>query len=128
MRFENQITLQAYRAGFKTMRVGMTQAELVGNFATEMTKLGFQGGVFALFGESSAYPHGLPKPRTLQENRVVLVDGGLSVHGYQSDMTRTVVFGTPSAEAQKVFDVVHEAQARALAFAAPGKPAGEVDA
>src|SRR3954470_4444631 len=128
MRFANQITLQAYRAGFKTMKVGMTQAELARNFANEMTKLGFQGGVFALFGESSAYPHGLPKPRTLEENQVVLVDGGLSVHGYQSDMTRTVVFGTPSAEAKKVFDVVHEAQRRAVAFAAPGKMCGDVDA
>ena len=128
MRFANQITLQAYRAGFKTMRAGMTQAELTKNFGDEMTKLGYQGGVFALFGESSAYPHGLPKPRTLQENQVVLVDGGLSVHGYQSDMTRTVVFGSVSPEVQRVFDIVHEAQARALAFAAPGKQAGEVDA
>jgi len=128
MRFANQITLQAYRAGFKTMKVGMTQAELTRNFATEMTKLGFQGGVFALFGESSAYPHGLPKPRTLEENQVVLVDGGLSVNGYQSDMTRTVVFGTPSPEAQKVFDIVHEAQRRAVEFAGPGKKCGDVDA
>ncbi|HEX9311035.1 MAG TPA: aminopeptidase P family N-terminal domain-containing protein, partial [Gemmatimonadaceae bacterium] len=87
MRFANQVTLQAYRAGFKTMKVGMSQAELTRNFATEMTKLGFQGGVFALFGESSAYPHGLPKPRMLEDNQVVLVDGGLSVHGYQSDMS-----------------------------------------
>jgi Xaa-Pro dipeptidase len=128
MRFANQITLQAYRAGFKTLKVGMTQAELARNFATEMAKLGFQGGVFVLFGESSAYPHGLPKPRTLEENQVVLVDGGLSVHGYASDMTRTVVFGTPSPEAQKVFDIVREAQRRALEFAAPGKKCGEVDA
>ncbi len=128
MRFANRITLQAYRAGFKTLKVGMTQAELTRNFATEMTKLGFQGGVFALFGESSAYPHGLPKPRTLAENQVVLVDGGLSVQGYQSDMTRTVVYGTPSAEARKVFDIVHEAQRRAIEFAAPGKKCGDVDA
>ncbi|MFL5599820.1 MAG: M24 family metallopeptidase [Gemmatimonadaceae bacterium] len=128
MRFANQITLEAYRAGFKTLRAGMTQAELARNFASEITKLGFQGGVFALFGESSAYPHGLPKPRTLEENQVVLVDGGLSVLGYQSDMTRTVVFGQPSAEAQKVFDIVHEAQRRALEFAGPGKKCGDVDA
>ncbi|MFL5462820.1 MAG: M24 family metallopeptidase [Gemmatimonadaceae bacterium] len=128
MRFANQITLQAYRAGFKTLRAGMTQAELARNFASEITKLGFQGGVFALFGESSAYPHGLPKPRTLEENQVVLVDGGLSVLGYQSDMTRTVVFGQPSIEAQKVFDIVHEAQRRALEFAGPGKKCGDVDA
>ena len=128
MRFANQTTLDAYRAAFKTLRAGMTQAELAKNVSDEMGKLGYQGGALVLFGESSAYPHGLPKPRALQENQVVLVDGGLSVHGYQSDMTRTVVFGTPTAEMQKVFDVVHEAQARALAFAAPGKRCGEVDA
>jgi Xaa-Pro dipeptidase len=128
MRFANQTTLQAYRAGFKTMKAGMTQAELARNFASEMTKLGFQGGVFVLFGESSAYPHGLPKPRTLEENQVVLVDGGLSVHGYASDMTRTVVFGSVSPEVQRVFDIVREAQRLALEFAGPGKKCGEVDA
>jgi Xaa-Pro dipeptidase len=127
MKFANQTTLEAYRAAFKTLRVGMTQAELAQNVSSEMRKLGYQGGVLVLFGESSAYPHGLPKPRSLEENQVVLVDGGLSVHGYQSDMTRTVVFGTPTAEMKKVFDVVHEAQARAVAFAAPGKKCGEVD-
>jgi Xaa-Pro dipeptidase len=128
MKFANQATLEAYREAFKTLRVGMTQAELAKNVSTEMAKLGYQGGALVLFGESSAYPHGLPKPRALEENQVVLVDGGLSVHGYQSDMTRTVVFGTPSAEARKVFDVVHEAQHRAVAFAAPGKMCGDVDA
>ncbi len=128
MRYANQTTLQAYRAAFKTLKAGMTQAELAQNVAAEMKKLGYDGGALVLFGESSAYPHGLPKPRTLAEDQVVLIDGGLSVHGYQSDMTRTVVFGTPAPEMQKVFDIVHEAQRRAVAFAAPGKVCGEVDA
>ena len=128
MRFANQTTLQAYREAFKTLKVGMTQAELAANVSAEMKKLGYDGGALVLFGESSAYPHGLPHPRALQENQVVLVDGGLSVNGYQSDMTRTVVFGTPTAEMQKVFDIVHEAQAKALAFAGPGKACGDVDA
>ena len=128
MRFANQTTLQAYREAFKTLRVGMTQAELAQNVSNEMKKLGYQGGALVLFGESSAYPHGLPHPRTLEDNQVVLVDGGLSVHGYQSDMTRTIVFGTPAPEVRKVFDIVHEAQRRALEFAAPGRKCGEVDA
>ena len=128
MRFANQITLDAYRAAFQTLRVGMTQAELGGNVSAAFAKLGFQGGALVLFGESSAYPHGLPKPRSLEENQVVLVDGGTTVHGYQSDMTRTVVFGQVAPEAQKVFDIVHEAQRRGLAFAGPGKKCGEVDA
>ena len=129
MRFANQITLETYRAAFKTLRVGMTQAELAKNVTDGFAKVGFPGGfALVLFGESSAYPHGLPHPRTLAENQVVLIDGGTSVHGYQSDMTRTVVFGTPSVEAHTVFEVVHEAQRQAIAFAGPGKKCGEVDA
>jgi len=128
MRFANQTTLQAYREAFKSLRAGMTQAELAAMVSAEMKKLGYDGGALVLFGESSAYPHGLPHPRALQENQVVLVDGGLNVHGYQADMTRTVVFGTPSDEMQKVFDIVHEAQAKAIAFAGPGKECGQVDA
>ena len=128
MRFANQITLETYRAVFKTLRVGMTQAELAKNVFDGFSKVGFPGGfALVLFGESSAYPHGLPKPRTLEENQVVLIDGGTTVHGYQSDMTRTVVFGAPAPEAQKVFAIVHEAQRRAVAFAGPGKKCGEVD-
>jgi Xaa-Pro dipeptidase len=127
MRFANRITLDAYRAALKTLRAGMTQAELARNVSDAFAKMGYQGGALVLFGESSAYPHGLPKPRTLGVNQVVLIDGGTSVNGYQSDVTRTVVFGEPSPEAQKVFDVVHEAQKRALAFAGPGKRCGEVD-
>jgi Xaa-Pro dipeptidase len=127
MRFANLITLDAYRAALNTLRMGMTQAELTKNVSDAFAKIGYQGGALVLFGESSAYPHGLPKPRTLEANQVVLIDGGTNVHGYQSDMTRTVAFGRPVPEAQKVFDIVHEAQKRALAFAAPGKKCGEVD-
>jgi Xaa-Pro dipeptidase len=128
MRYANQITLDVYRAALKTLRAGMTQAELAKNVSDGFAKLGYQGGALVLFGESSAYPHGLPKPRALQENQVVLIDGGTSVHGYQSDMTRTVVFGQPDAEAHKVFAILQDAQKRALGFAGPGKKCGEVDA
>jgi len=76
--------------------------------------MGYQGGALVLFGESSAYPHGLPHPRSLQENQVVLIDGGTSVHGYQSDMTRTTVFGKPDPEAEKVFAILQNAQKQAL--------------
>ncbi|HEV7388919.1 MAG TPA: Xaa-Pro peptidase family protein [Gemmatimonadaceae bacterium] len=128
MRYANAITLDAYRSALKTLRVGMTQAELARNVSQEFARMGYQGGALVLFGESSAYPHGLPHPRSLEENQVVLIDGGTSVHGYQSDMTRTVVFGKPDPEAEKVFAILQDAQKRALAFAAPGKKCGEVDA
>ncbi|HET9984722.1 MAG TPA: Xaa-Pro peptidase family protein [Longimicrobiales bacterium] len=128
MRFANAVTLEAYRAALQTLREGMTQAELGASVQAAFKKLGYDGYALVLFGESSAYPHGLEKPRALESGQIVLVDGGMSVHGYESDMTRTVVFGTPTDEQRRVFDIVHEAQARALAFAAPGKKCGEVDA
>src|SRR5689334_12120005 len=56
MRFANRTTLAAYREAFKSLRVGMTQAELAANVSAEMKKLGFDGGALVLFGESSAYP------------------------------------------------------------------------
>jgi Xaa-Pro dipeptidase len=128
MRYANQVTLQAYDAAFATMKPGMTQEQLSANVSAAMTRLGYEGGALVLFGESSAYPHGAPNPAPLSEGSVVLIDGGLKVHGYQSDDTRTVSFAKPDAEAQRAFDVVREAQQAALAAAAPGRPAGSVDA
>ena len=127
MRHANRVTIEAYRATFQTLREGMTQQELGRILGQAFQKLGYNGGALVLFGESSAYPHGLEKPRALEQGQIVLIDGGTSVHGYQSDITRTVAFGTPSAEAVKVFDTVREAQRRALAAAKPGKKAGAID-
>lgn len=128
MRHANKVTIEAFRATFQTLREGMTQQELGRNLSQAFQKLGYNGGALVLFGESSAYPHGLEKPRALESGQVVLIDGGTSVHGYASDITRTVAFGTPSAEAIRVFEVVREAQRRALVASKPGKKAGEIDA
>jgi Xaa-Pro dipeptidase len=127
MRFANRVTIEAFRAAVQTLRAGMSQNELARNIEVAFDRLGYSGGALVLFGESSAYPHGLEKPRALEEGQVVLIDGGTSVQGYASDITRTVSFGTPASEARKVFDIVKEAQARALAAARPGVACGEVD-
>ena len=128
IRFANRVTQEAYGAAFETLHVGMTQAELAGTVSTAMQRLGYAGSALVLFGEASAYPHGVDDPKPLAEGDVVLVDGGLSVHGYRSDMTRTVAFGTPAPEVETVFGIVQEAQQAALAAAKPGRPAGGVDA
>ena len=127
MRHANRVTIEAFRATLQTLREGMTQTDLRGVLAQAFQRLGYQGGALILFGESSAYPHGLERPRALEPGQLVLIDGGTSVHGYASDITRTVAFGTPSAEVEKVFGIVREAQRRALKAARPGRTAGEID-
>lgn len=129
MRFANRITVEAVEATFASLEVGMTQSDLSRLVRAAFDRLGFGGGwVLALIGESSAYPHGSPNPAALKEGDVVLIDTGTTVHGYQSDITRTTVFGEPTAEFREVYGIVHEAQAAALAATRPGRTCGEIDA
>ncbi|HXY41740.1 MAG TPA: M24 family metallopeptidase, partial [Vicinamibacteria bacterium] len=69
------------------------------------------------------------RPRPLHRGDVVLVDGGCSVHGYESDVTRTGVFGAPPSDRQRrVWDLVRHAQQAAFEAARPGAECQAVDA
>jgi Xaa-Pro dipeptidase len=58
---------------------------------------------------------------------VVLMDCGCTVEGYQSDISRSFVFGEANAEQRRVWNQVHEGQQIANAAARIGRPAGSVD-
>jgi Xaa-Pro dipeptidase len=64
----------------------------------------------------------------ISENSILLMDGGCSVEGYQSDISRTFVIGKPTDKMKKVFEIEHRAQSAALAAAKPGVPCEAVDA
>ena len=82
-----------------------------------------------LVGEYSALPHGTIKPQTIREGTIILIDGGCTVEGYKSDISRTfVVGGKPPDKMKQVFDIVHRAQAAALKAAKPGAACESVDA
>jgi D-alanyl-D-alanine dipeptidase len=55
------------------------------------------------------------------------MDFGGRIHGYCSDITRTVVVGPPSDEVEEVHDIVRRAQEAAFQAAGPGVAAQEVD-
>jgi len=128
MQRANDITIVAYRATWATMRDGMPQDEFAGNCATAFRNLGVQGGVFCSFGKYTAFPHGSSTPQTLAEGDVVLMDGGCSVEGYQSDITRTFVFGKPTPRQRDIWDLEHKAQDAGFAAAKVGAPCETVDA
>ena len=69
-----------------------------------------------LFGGDTAYPHGVKTPKVLEENDMVLIDTGCLLHGYNSDITRSYVFGQASERQRSVWQ--HEKDAQAAAFAA----------
>ena len=67
-------------------------------------------------------------PQKIKEGAIVLMDGGCSVEGYASDISRTFVLGKPTAKMNQIFDIVYKAQSAALAAARPGVPCESVDA
>ena len=129
MQRANDITIAAYRAAFPTMHVGMAQGELSRTIAAAIQRLGgTSDGALVLFGVSSAFPHGTTKPATLKEGDMVLVDGGCTVEGYASDITRTTVFGKPSQRQRDVWDLEKRAQTAAFNAAQIGATCESVDA
>jgi Xaa-Pro dipeptidase len=129
MQRANDITIEAYRAAFAALAEGMTQFDFGRNIRAAFDALGAPGGAAgAQFGENSAFPHGSIQPQRLKKGEVVLVDGGCTVEGYHSDITRTTVFGTPSKRQADVWALEKAAQAAAFAAAQVGATCESVDA
>jgi Xaa-Pro dipeptidase len=128
MQKASDITIEAFRAAFQTFRAGMTQDDLRANIAAAHRALGATGSASVSFGKYTAFPHGSIEPQKLQEGDVIQVDGGCTVDGYQSDITRTTVFGRASARQTEIWNLEKKAQAAAFAVVKPGTPCEAVDA
>jgi len=128
MRLASQVTLKAYEAAWKALKDGMTQDDFADLVALAHKQLGFEGGAGVQVGEYSALPHGSLTPQTVREGSILLIDGGCSVEGYASDLSRTFVLGKPTDKMKQVFEIEYQAQTAALKAARPGVPCEAVDA
>ncbi len=129
MQHAKDITLEVHRRAWKSLRAGVRASEVEAFIDGEHRKLAGAGNTFCIvsFGEDTALPHGGETDRALAENDVVLIDTGTQVDGYNSDITRTYVFGEPTAEVRKVWDAEKRAQAAAFDAARVGAPCESVD-
>ncbi|MEA1888031.1 MAG: Xaa-Pro peptidase family protein [Bacteroidota bacterium] len=127
MDLANNITKKAYKYGFSKLEEGMTREELASHIRFAHSEMGTSGSGGPYFGFTSAFPHGTSQVRHLHEGDIVLVDGGCSVEGFRSDVTRTTVFGKPSDRQREVFNVVLKAQQEAHKAIKPGVACGEID-
>ena len=124
----NEVTMAAIRSVHGRLEAGMQRADLMRMLVDATEAL---GGVhqfsLVLLNEASAYPHGSEKPQTIGRGSVVLIDSGCTVHGYQSDISRTWIFGEPSPRQREIWNTVKRGQEIALETAKIGVPAGDVD-
>ena len=128
MQKANDITYEAFRASIAALKEGMTPGEFTAISRQAHDLLGAAGSISASFGLATSFPHGSVQPQRLKEGDVVLMDGGCAVDGYRSDITRTIVFGTPTDRQREIWDLERRAQDAAFAAARPGVACEDVDA
>jgi Xaa-Pro dipeptidase len=124
----NDVTIQALRWVHAQAARDMHPADLESlmNGAT-IALGGAPEFALVLLNEASAYPHGSKQAQSIREGSVILMDCGCAVQGYQSDISRTWVFGDPSPRQRKVWNTVKRGQEIALESAKPGVRAGAID-
>ena len=128
MQKANDVTMAAYRHVYANIDKGMAPADISALMNQATQQLGGRPGFsMVLLNDASAYPHGSGQPQTLQPGGIILMDCGCSVHDYQSDISRTWVFGEPDKKQRKVWNTVKRGQELALETATVGTPAGKVD-
>ena len=129
MQAASDITIAAFRHVWPQVKAGMTRDDMDAMIgaATRALGGGYDGGL-VLVGEATAYPHGSHQIQRVERGSNVLFDCGCDVHGYQSDISRSFVWGAdPTAEQRKLWDQVARGQQIAIRAAQIGAPAGSVD-
>ncbi len=128
MRLAAHVTLAAYAAAYHALQPGMTQQQFASLVQEAHEQQGFTGGAEVQVAEYSALPHGSIHPQIIREGTILLMDGGCTIEGYASDISRTFVLGKPTGKMNQVFEIVHRAQRAALGTARPGLACEAVDA
>ncbi|WP_370600775.1 M24 family metallopeptidase [Pseudomonas nitroreducens] len=130
MQRAKDMTLEVHKAAASILREGITTTEVTRFIEAAHRKVGAPGSTFCivLFGEDSAFPHGVRQPRPLRDGDMVLIDAGCQLYGYNSDITRSYVFGTPSARQRELWNLEKAAQQAAFDAASLGSPCEQVDA
>jgi len=112
------------------IRPGVSELSVAAELEYAARKAGAEGMSFETIvaaGARSALPHGLATAQPIPRRGFVVLDFGVILGGYCSDMSRTVRVGAPSAEARRLYQAVREAQQAALDAVRPGRAVGEVD-
>jgi Xaa-Pro dipeptidase len=129
MQRAKDMTLAVHVAAASILREGITTVEVEEFIERAHRKVGASGSYFCivLFGEATAYPHGVSYVQTLKLGDMVLIDTGCKLKNYISDITRTYVFGPISERQRSVWNSEKAVQRAAFDAAQLGVPCADVD-
>lgn len=125
-----QLADEAMQIGLESIKEGRTELEIVAEIEFAMKRKGIQEMAFktiVLFGNKTALPHGRPDQSRLQAGDLILIDLGIRVNGYCSDLTRTFAFRTVEERQKRMMETVLLAQQAALTYCKPQTPISVID-
>jgi len=130
MQAAKNITLEVQRRTAKILRVGISSTEVADFINQAHRAFGGSSSTFCIvsFGLPTSIPHGPDGVQYLKEGDMVLIDTGCMIERYHSDITRSYVFGEPTARQRSMWELEKAAQAAAFEAAQIGVPCEEVDA
>ncbi len=124
------ITAKAFKFIENVIAPGKQEIEVAGEVERFIRYKGASGVSFDIIvasGPNSSFPHHISSQRKLKSNEPVLVDMGVEYLGYKSDLTRVFFLGRINVLAQKIYDIVLEAQDRAIKKIKPAEIVAEID-
>lgn len=126
-----RIAWRAFQEVLPLLRPGVAERAVALELEHRMKHLGAEEASFATIvasGRRGALPHGAASTKKLRAGELVTLDFGCRFQGYHSDQTITVGLGEPAAKQKQIYEIVRQAQARAIAEIRPGAALRGVDA
>lgn len=125
----SKLTVEVLKSILSLLKVGVREIDIAAEIDYNIRK---RGGVPAFppivaSGCNSSMPHAEPSRRRLKKGDLVIIDLGASYRGYASDMTRTLCIGKPNRRQKDIYEIVLEAQKRAVKFARDSISTKELD-
>ena len=125
-----EIADNAFSHIIKYIKPGVTELEIAAELEYFMKKQGGKGPSFEIIvasGERASMPHGTASEKKIAQGDVITLDYGVIYRDYCSDMTRTVFLGQPNEELKNIYNIVLDAQIKALNGAIAGILGKEID-
>lgn len=126
-----KIADDAYTHILNYIKPGMTELDVSNELEFFMRKAGATSSSFDIIvasGTRSALPHGVATDKVIEKGDMITLDYGALYNGYISDITRTLAVGEPPAELKEIYQIVLDAQMKALDKIKPGMTGIEADA
>lgn len=125
-----KISEKVFNEVLNIIKPGVSEIDIAAEISYLHKKFGAEKDAFDIIvasGWRSALPHGVASDKKIKKGELVVIDFGCVYNGYHSDITRTIAVGKISDEKRKIYQIVLDAQARAIESARAGLKASELD-